>query len=70
MITQWEIVDDSGVQVSISAAGRAKLAEWKHREEAQRDAHNDRQRAEILMWTTAAAVVAIAALAIKSILGA
>jgi hypothetical protein len=63
----YERTDD--YVLTVSDAGRAKLAEWQHREEAQRDAHNDRQRAEILMWTTAAAVVAIAALAIKSILG-
>ena len=68
MSATFEVHD--GCTTCISDAGRAKLAEWQHREEAQRDAHNDRQRAEILMWTTAAAVVAIAALAIKSILGA
>ena len=66
MITQWEIVDESGVQVSISAAGRARLASEQH-EEQQRDANQ--QRAEILMWTTAAAVVALAVLVIKQLVG-
>lgn len=62
MNTVWEVVEESGVQVSISAAGRAKY-------EAERDAQNDRMRAEILMWTTAAAVVVIAVLVLKQLTG-
>jgi hypothetical protein len=62
---QWHVVDDSdsGVSVAISDAGRKKY------EDEQHDLSSDRQRAEILMWTVCASVVAIAALVIKHILG-
>jgi phage terminase Nu1 subunit (DNA packaging protein) len=63
--TQWEVVDstDRDYTVSISAEARARLANEQH------DLSSDRQRAEILMWTVCASVIAIAALVIKHILG-
>jgi phage terminase Nu1 subunit (DNA packaging protein) len=64
-MTTWEIVDstDRDYTVSISAEARARLTN------EQRDLSSDRQRAEILMWTVCASVIAIAALVIKHILG-
>ena len=63
--TQWAIVDetDRDYTVSISTEARKRLSDEQH------DLSSDRQRAEILMWTVCASVVAIAALVIKHILG-
>jgi hypothetical protein len=60
---QWTIVDDMDLDytVSISAEARERLAN------EQRDLSSDRQRAEILMWTTAASVLGIAVLVITQI---
>jgi hypothetical protein len=61
--TQWEVVDstDRDYTVFISAEARARLANEQH------DLSSDRQRAEILMWTTAASVLGIAVLVITQI---
>ena len=63
--TQWTIVDDDseGVVTHISDAGRARLAA------EQRDIHHDQQRAEILTWTAAGALLSIAGLVILKIWG-
>jgi hypothetical protein len=58
----YERTDDYELTLSDEACRR--LANEQH------DLSSDRQRAEILMWTVCASVIAIAALVIKHILGA
>jgi hypothetical protein len=60
MLTYYETED---AIVTISDAGQAALAA------EQRDIHHDQQRAEILTWTTAGALLSIAGLVILKIWG-
>ena len=62
MSATYEVHD--GCATCISDAGRARLAA------EQRDIHHDQQRAEILTFSSAGAIVCIAALMIKHLLGA
>ena len=61
MITQWEIVDNSGVQVSISDAGRQKY------EDEQRMNCVDRLYVEIRLGALGGALLTIAGLIVKQI---
>jgi hypothetical protein len=63
MIT-WEVVDNSGVQVSISDEGRQRLAD------EQRMNRVDRLYVEIRLGAAAGAVIVIAGLVAKQLLGA
>jgi hypothetical protein len=55
--------EDDGVTVVISDIGRQKLAT------EQRDIRHDQQRAEILTWSTAGALLCIAGLVLLKIWG-
>ena len=71
MSTVWEVVEDSGVQVSISAAGRAACAaDATRHEEQQRLARVDRLYVQIRIAALGGALGSIAVLAITKILGA
>lgn len=62
---QWEVVDENeGVVVHISDAGRKTL------DAEQRDIAREHQQAEILTWTLAASVLAIAVLILIKAFGA
>ncbi|TCG09317.1 hypothetical protein BZM27_05815 [Paraburkholderia steynii] len=59
-----------GAVTYLSDEGMAACAaDATRHEEQQRLAQQDRDRAEILMWTTAAAVVVIAVLVLKQLIG-
>jgi hypothetical protein len=64
MITQWEIVDDSGVQVSISDEGRKRQAD------EQRMTLVPSVHTSILIGSGAGLVIAFGGLVISKLLGA